>query len=136
MIKMLKNFKDNFKKYFDYLMTVNFGDLFINVLILLCIVLLSTFVFIPVGLIESVIRDFVLLFVDMSTMVLSIYDWIFTLLSTIFSLLAFIYLFNKRFEDIEAFKQQFNNKKRSDNSVKNDEPTKDSIELPKVKDHK
>ena len=136
MIKMLKNFKDNFKKYFDYLMTVNFGDLFINVLILLCIVLLSTFVFIPVGLIESVIRDFVLLFVDMSTMVLSIYDWIFTLFSTIFSLLAFIYLFNKRFEDIEAFKQQFNNKKRSDNSVKNDEPTKDSIELPKVKDHK
>ena len=88
MSNMIKKFAGNFKKYFDYIMTVNFGDLFINVLILLCIVLLSTFVFVPIGLIESLIRDFLLLFIDLPGMLLSIYSWVFTLISTLFAFLA------------------------------------------------
>ena len=129
MSNMIKKFAGNFKNYFDYIMTVNFGDLFINVLILLCIVLLSTFVFVPIGLIESLIRDFLLLFIDLPGMLLSIYSWVFTLISTLFAFLAFIYLFNKRFEDIEAFKNQLNNKA----PVKQVKKEEEVIELPKAK---
>lgn len=135
MKEMLNKFKTNFKKYFDYLMTVNFGELFINVLILLCILLLSTFVFIPVGLIESLIRDFIILFVTLPTIVLSIYSWIFNLISTVLTFLAFIYLFNKRFDDIEAFKKQLKEKPqvKEENDAKTSE---EELELPKTKETK
>ena len=136
MKEMLKKFKNNFKKYFDYLMTVNFGELFINVLILLCIILLSTFVFIPVGLIESLIRDFIILFVALPTLVLSIYSWIFNLISTILTLLVFIYLFNKRFDDIEAFKKQLKEKPQVNEGNNAKKTSEEELELPKTKETK
>ncbi len=132
MKEMFIKFKENFKRYFDYLMTVNFGELFSNVLILLCIILLSTFIFVPIGLVESVLRDFFLLFIDLPNIVLSIYSWLFTLISTVLAFLAFVYLFNKRFEDIDAFKKQITNKQPVQ-PVKKEEEV---LELPKAKEHK
>jgi predicted tellurium resistance membrane protein TerC len=112
-------------------MTINFGELFINVLILLCILVLSTFVFVPVGLVQSLIRDFILLFGSMSNLFLSIFDWVFTLISTVLAATAFIYMFNKRFDDLDLLKKQINNKQ-----VKEVEPKKEEekIELPKEKE--
>lgn len=132
MKNMIKNFLSNLKKYFDYIMTVNFGELFINVLILLCILLLSTFVFVPIGLIEGLLRDFIQLFAVLPNLFLNIYSWIFTLISTICSFLAFIYLFNKRFEDIEGLKKQINNKA----PVKEVKKEEEKLELPKAKNEK
>lgn len=132
MKEMFGKFKVNFKKYFDYLMTVNFGDLFVNVLILLCIIVLSTFLFIPVGLVESLIRDFILLFIDLPSIVLSIYAWLFTLISSVLAFLAFVYLFNKRFDDIEAFKKQLKEKPVTKEVNNNEE----ELVLPKTKEKK
>lgn len=128
---MFKKFISNVKNYVNYLMTVNFGELFINVLILLCILVLSTFVFVPVGLVQSLIRDFILLFGSMSNLFLSIFDWVFTLISTVLAATAFIYMFNKRFDDLDLLKKQINNKQ-----VKEVEPKKEEekIELPKEKE--
>ena len=130
---MFKKFISNVKNYVNYLMTVNFGELFINVLILLCILVLSTFVFVPVGLFQSLIRDFILLFGSMSNLFLSIFDWVFTLISTVLAATAFIYMFNKRFDDIEAFKKQASTKstKKTDNDEDEEE-----IDLPKSKNDK
>ena len=127
---MFKKFISNVKNYVNYLMTVNFGELFINVLILLCILVLSTFMFVPVGLVQSLIRDFILLFGSMNNLFLSIFDWIFTLISTFLAVLAFVYMFNKRFDDLDLLKKQINNKQ-----VK-EEPKKDEeiLELPKEKE--
>lgn len=128
---MFKKFISNVKNYVNYLMTVNFGELFINVLILLCILVLSTFVFVPVGLVQSLIRDFILLLGSMSNLFLSIFDWVFTLISTVLAATAFIYMFNKRFDDLDLLKKQINNKQ-----VKEVEPKKEEekIELPKEKE--
>lgn len=128
---MFKKFISNVKNYVNYLMTINFGELFINVLILLCILVLSTFVFVPVGLVQSLIRDFILLFGSMSNLFLSIFDWVFTLISTVLAATAFIYMFNKRFDDLDLLKKQINNKQ-----VKEVEPKKEEekIELPKEKE--
>ena len=128
---MFKKFISNVKNYVNYLMTVNFGELFINVLILLCILVLSTFVFVPVGLVQSLIRDFILLFGSMSNLFLSIFDWVFTLISTVLAATAFIYMFNKRFDDLDLLKKQINNKQVKEVEPKNEE---EKIELPKEKE--
>ena len=133
MKKMLIDFKKNLKQYIDYLMSVDFGELFINVLILICILLLSTFLFVPVGMIESIIRDFINLFGDLPNLFHSIYSWLFTVISTIISALAFVYMFNKRFEDIEAFKKQMK-EKPEEKEIKKDK--EEELELPKAKNSK
>lgn len=131
---MFKKFGTNAKKYYDYLMTVNFTDLFINVLILICILVLSSFVFMPVGLLKTLIRDFILLFMDVNGTILSVYDWIFTLISTVLTIVAFIYMFNKRFEDLETFKKQLKEKPQKD--IKDTSDNEEELILPKTKDEK
>lgn len=131
---MFKKFGVNVKKYVDYLMTVNFTDLFINVLILICILVLSSFVFMPVGLLQTLIRDFIMLFVELNGLFLSIFDWIFTLISTILSVIAFVYLFNKRFEDLDFFKKQL--KEKPQTKVDKESENEDELVLPKTKDSK
>ena len=133
MKKMFVEFKKNLKQYIDYLMTVNFGELFINVLILICILLLATFLFVPIGMIESIIRDFINLFGTLPNVFYSIYSWVFNVISTIVSAIAFVYMFNKRFEDVEALKKQINEKPEV-KEVKKEE--KDELELPKTKNGK
>ena len=103
---MFKDFGKNFKNYFDYLMTVNFKELFINVVILFCIIVLAAFVFVPVGIIQDLVRSMVTLFYSFSVTGDKLFNIVFLLISTIGFFLAFIYLFNKRFSDIEAFKKQ------------------------------
>ena len=133
MKKLFVNFKGNVKKYVDYIMSVDFGELFINVLILLCILLLSTFLFVPVGMVETIIRDFINLFGGLPNIVYSIYSWIFNIISVVLSALAFMYMFNKRFDDIEAFKKQMKEKPESKETKKDD---KEELELPKAKNSK
>ena len=86
--------------------------------------------FVPVGLIKTLIRDFILLFGEVSSLVLSIFDWTFTLISTILTFISFMYMFNKRFEDIEGFKKQI---KEPPISLDSNESKEDEIELPKEK---
>lgn len=133
MKKLFVNFKGNVKKYVDYIMSVDFGELFINVLILLCILLLSTFLFVPVGMVETIIRDFINLFGGLPNIFYSIYSWIFNIISVVLSALAFMYMFNKRFDDIEAFKKQMKEKPESKETTKDD---KEELELPKAKNSK
>lgn len=133
MKKLFVNFKGNVKKYVDYIMSVDFGELFINVLILLCILLLSTFLFVPVGMVETIIRDFINLFGGLPNIFYSIYSWIFNIISVVLSALAFMYMFNKRFDDIEAFKKQMKEKPESKETKIDD---KEELELPKAKNSK
>ena len=130
---MLKKFWKRFKDYFSYLMTVDFKELFINLVILVCIILLSSFVFVPVGLVESLIRDFIFLFITLDSFVLQLYNWLFDLIATLGSVYAFIILFNKRFEDIEAFKKQIKGKPQ-ETKVQEETKKDDELELPKTKE--
>ena len=140
-MKKIKEFGKNFKSYVDYLMTVNFKELLVNVLILICIIILSLFVFIPVGIVQELIRSFIVVYASFSDLGLQIFNWIFLLISVICSVLLFGYLFNRRFSDIEKFKEQVKEslvkKDNKKNEVKKEEPenvaTDDEIVLPKTK---
>ena len=129
---MFKNFGVNVKKYVDYLMTVNFVDLFINVIVLVCILLLSLFMFVPVGMVVSLFGDFITFFIEGNVILSKVIQWISSLISTVLALFAFVYMFNKRFEDLEKFKEQVENKPQKKEKT-NDE---DELELPKAKDDK
>ena len=121
MVKFCKLFFKRAKAYIDYLMKVDFKELFVNVVILFCMIVLAAFMFIPVGIVQDVIRSFIQVFVSMPVTIGLLYNWVFYLLSFALSILAFMYLFNKRFEDLEAFKTQV---KEGNTKEKNDKETK------------
>ncbi|MGN1371929.1 MAG: hypothetical protein ACI4XM_06630 [Candidatus Coprovivens sp.] len=130
---MFKDFGINFKNYFDYLMTVNFKELFINVVILFCIIVLAAFVFVPVGIIQDLVRSMVTLFYSFSVTGDKLFNIVFLLISTIGFFLAFIYLFNKRFSDIEAFKKQVKDEKRIEKNNSDVKENVEELEMPKTK---
>lgn len=134
MKKMFKEFLSNLKEYIDYLMKVDFKELFINTLILICMLILSAFFFIPIGIIQDVIRSFIIIFVDFNAITGSLYNWIFYVLSFVVCIGAFIYMFNRRFSDLEELKKQIKNKdgKKIDKVKEKD----DELELPKAKNNK
>lgn len=129
---MFKKFGTNVKKYVDYLMTVNFVDLFINVIVLVCILLLSLFMFVPIGMIMSLFGDFIMFFIEGNVLLSKILQWISNLVSTVLSVLAFVYMFNKRFDDLEKFKDQVDNEQQKKAKIN----AEDELDLPKAKDDK
>lgn len=129
---MFKKFGTNVKKYVDYLMTVNFVDLFINVVVLVCILLLSLFMFVPVGMVASLLGDFITFFIEGNVIISKVIQWISSLISTVLALFAFVYMFNKRFEDLEKFKEQVENKPQNKEKIN----AEDELDLPKAKDDK
>lgn len=129
---MFKKFGTNVKKYVDYLMTVNFVDLFINVIVLVCILLLSLFMFVPIGMIMSLFGDFIMFFIEGNVLLSKILQWISNLVSTVLSVLAFVYMFNKRFDDLEKFKDQVDNEQQKKEKIN----AEDELDLPKAKDDK
>ena len=95
---MLSNFMYNLKMYLKYIVKVGFKELFFDVLILVLMAVIASFVYVPVGLVQDLIRTLVISFVPLNGVGASIYIWIFLLLKVILSLLAFIYLFNMRYD--------------------------------------
>lgn len=132
---MVKDFLKNGKEYINYLMKVNFKDLFINTIILLCIIVLSSLIYIPIGFLEDLIRSFIVVFTPFSGIPAMLYYWFFKLLEYVSCLIAFMFLFNKRFEDLEAFKEQVNGKEGRKIVIKNEKTkqVEEELELPKTK---
>ena len=129
MKEMSKEFFKNLKEFVQYLMKVNFKELFVNTIILVCILVLSTFVYVPIELVDRLIFDFIKIFGTMPGIVAQIYHWIFHLISFICALFAFMYLFNLRFKDVKE--KGLENKVE----IKNKSEEKVTLDLPKKKDN-
>jgi len=122
MKTMLKDFLKNLKNYINYIMKLGFGELFVQFLILLIIVVISCFIYIPIQLIQDLLLSLIVLFVDGNSVVISVYNILFKVISTACILLCFVYLFNKRYSDVEKEIKEKKNK-----------PVGEDIELPKMK---
>ena len=132
MGKLIKTFFKNLKDYLSYLMKVGFGDLLIQFLTLVIILLLSCFIYVPIGLIEDIIisaMGFLGQVVNDKTY--QILDLVFKIISFIFAMFAFMYLFNKRYDDIQKLKNDLKYKGNKQNNNKKREVV--DIELPKEK---
>ncbi len=138
MKSMFKDFLYNLKMYFKFVAKLGFKDLFINILILLLLVVLGAFAYIPIGLVQDLIRSLVSTFVSFNPTSGAIYDWVFAIIAAICSIMLFAYLFNNRFD--------FRNKKvvpvegthhfeRKEEEKKQEEPKEEvDIDLPKEKE--
>jgi len=135
---MIKEFVYNLKEYFKYLTKVGFKELFLNVLSVILYIIAASFFYIPVGIIEDVIRELIVSFTDMSDLFMSLYNWFFSLVSAIIAIYVFIRLFNRGFNFKEnkepvPIKKFFEEDKKDGKSTKK-ENIKDDIDLPKTKD--
>lgn len=135
MSDMFKNFIKNVKNYIEYVMKVDFGELFVNVVVLLCILLLSALVFVPIELVRDIIRSLIVIYVKFDGTLSLMFNWIFYLFSSIVFFIAFIFLFNKRFSDLDTFKKQASRDEKKapkDQSRKEEKDT--DLDLPKAKE--
>lgn len=133
IVKVFKDFVKNIKSYAEYLMKVDFGELFINVLILLCILILSCFAYIPSAIIKDILKGLITVFEGMFSFTgLYLFDWVFNVIGLFCTVVVFAVLFNMRFADIDEFKKQFEEKPKKEK--KEDEV--DKIDLPKPKKSK
>ena len=128
MKEMLKKFWKTLKDYVNYLMKVDFKELFINTIILICLVILAAFVYIPIGLVQDLIRNLLSIFINMGGIFGLIYTWLFSLIGAIVAILAFIYLFNKRFDSIK------NESNKESSNKKESKEKEEDLDLPKVKE--
>lgn len=101
MSKELNNFKKYMKKYIDYIMTLDFKKLGIHFLSLAFSVFICLLTYIPVSLVADLVIQFMgILPLNISTIVFSIVDWIFLLISFIIFASCFVYMFNRRYEEL------------------------------------
>lgn len=131
--KMFKDFIKNVVSYAKYLMKIDFRELFINVLILFCILALSSFIYVPISVVKDLLFSFISIFGVMPDIAMGIFLFSFNLISAVSAILIFIRLFNLRFDDIEALRKQINDKpeKKESNTTESEE-----LELPKAKKKK
>ncbi len=129
---VIKNFFPTLKKYVDYLMKVGYKELFVNTVIILCLFVLAAFVYVPIGVLRDFLSDTIQLFAGgLNNTAAQVYYWIFNIISILFSVLVFMWLFNKRFETIENEKAEDKNEKVN---KKKKEEKEDEFDLPKAKD--
>ena len=139
MKKTIVDFFKNVKEYAKYLMKVDFKELFANTIILLCMLVIAAFAYIPVGILEDIIRTLIQITVSMSSTVNSVYAWIFKVFGACCSIYVFMWLFNKRYNYVnkdvtDPLKGNIvkNNGFKDQNEKGNSE--KEEFELPKVKE--
>lgn len=136
MKEYLKKFFKNVKSYIDYIMKLGFKDLFVNFVEIIVLVILASLIYLPIGLIDDLLFQVISIVINSSVIFVKIYDLIFSILSAILAMFAFIYMFNKRYEDIEKIRNNKNDVSRL-KLEKNDKAKQnvvlEEIELPKKK---
>ena len=143
MKKLYSNFLYNAKMYIKYITKVGFGELFLDVLILLLIAVLASFAYVPVAMIEDILRSIITSFVSFNTVSASLFNALFRIVGACSTITLFVYLFNQRYdfknEEVVPIKGTYTLKRNDEISIKerdkNDKKDED-VELPKVKEGK
>ncbi len=131
---MIKEFLKNAKKYIDYLMKLDFKDLFANFVEIIMLVILACLVYLPFGVIRDAIYQFFVTFLNLGSIFFSIYNILLNLLCGMVAFYLFMYMFNNRYADLDEIRK--NSTKQSIKSSSNKISTKnnvDEFELPKKK---
>ena len=124
---LVKTFIKTLKEYVEYLMKVGYKELFVNTVIIFCLFVLASFVFIPVNVVQDLIKDTLQLFAGFNETFDAVFYWVFKVISVVSSVLVFMVLFNKRFDSIK-------NKNNGESFKKVSKINKeDEFDLPKAK---
>ncbi len=136
---MFKDFLKTGKKYLDYLMGLNFAELMVNILEIVGLAVLAILAYIPLGLFQDLIYEVIRMMLGTSETIFRWYNIIFELVTGLVAVCIFIYLFNKRYSNLEKLIEKDNARARRhrNNTVDGDTAKpeiKEEIDLPKKKD--
>ena len=104
-MEKFKKFGGILKNYINYIMKLGFKDLFINFIELIILVIISTLVLFPIELVKGLLYQLFGLFINESTTFYQIYNLLVSIVGVLLVFMIFIYLFNKRYEDIEKLRE-------------------------------
>ena len=99
--------------------------------------MLSLFTFLPVSIVQDFVKSIILTIINaFEGSQGDIFNLVFYAIGICVSFLSFMYLFNRRFEDLEAFKEQVKKNKTETKSKKVNDKKDEDLDLPKEKDSK
>ena len=132
MKKVIVNFFKNLKEYGKYLMKVDFKALFANTIILICMLIISAFAYIPVGIVEDLVRSLITVAVTLDGVAALLFTWVFKVLGALCSIYVFMWLFNYRYNYVENdVTDPFNGSIAKKEKAK---AAEEDLDLPKVKE--
>lgn len=127
MKETIKNFPTVLKKYIDAIMKMNFGELMIHFFELLILLVIASFLYIPIGLLKDILFTVFTFFTFEASEALNVVvDLIIKVLSFLFSACCFIYMFTKRYEELKKEKREVSKQEQG-------KPSLEEIDLPKEK---
>ena len=136
MKKLILSFGKNIKSYIDYIMTLGFKDLFRHFISLVVVVLISLLIYVPVGLIKDIIFDTIgMLMLNAPVLLYNIIGIVFDVISLISALILFMYMFNRRYNEVYTEEISKSKDVKVNNQVTEEVVNKEveNIELPKEK---
>ena len=147
---MINDFLKNGKKYIDYIMGLDFTELIIKIIEILGLAILAGLIYIPIGLFQDLLYEFVKLAFGTSEIVFKWYSVLFRFFTGVVAILLFMYMFNKRYSKLDELieKDIMRNRKAKERKEKAEEKAaareekeevkhevkKEEIDLPKKKD--
>ena len=136
----IKKFMKVAKNYINYIMKLDFKELFVNFIELIILIIIAMLLVFPVDLVRELLFKIIASVTGFGEGFYKIYDIIFTIIKAVVCFGFFIYMFNKRYEDISKIRPRrdekmfSNNEEISDFQRKNVEDEK--LELPKQAEKK
>lgn len=139
----IKKFLQVLKNYLNYVMKASFKDLLIYFLELMILVVISLLLLFPIEVIRSFLYQLILLFSNPQATFYQIYNIIMYLVGAFVSFCFFIYMFNKRYEDIEKIRSKsedrvsrvYKNTENEDGTVRR-QVIEEELDLPKKAEKK
>ena len=130
------------KRYFQYLLKLDFKEFFMNVVEFLLLVIVSCLVYVPIDMVKDILFKIITLFVR-NDWFYNIYYLFFSIICACLAIYVFVRMFNKRYEDIneirknrkETIYKNEDNKKEKEKNKEEDlnrrEKAMEEFELPK-----
>ena len=128
----MRDFIKNIKNYLGYIATLGFKDLGIHFLSLLFLIFISLLAYVPVGL----VRDFIVTIVNgisnVPLIVYTILDILTQLISLIFAVYLFIFMFNKWYAEVYVDEMSGKGKEKKEEVKEYNNKVEQKIELPEL----
>ena len=132
----IKKFGKVVKNYINYIMKLGFKDLLVNFIELIILVVIAALLLFPVDVVKELLFKIITAFTQVSNGVYKFYDIIFTVIEAAVCFCFFIYMFNKRYEDIDKIRRRKEDSKPNQEVEKTDFQKRnvadEEIELPKL----
>lgn len=139
----IKKFFKVSKHYINYLMKVGFKELLVNFVEIIVVVIIAGILYLPVGVLRDILYKLFVAIFKGTTLLYNIFDIGFAIIGLVICILFFMYLFVKRFENVEQLRSSREDKlytnngdSKKENNIFERDVKEEELDLPKPKEEK